>query len=56
MDTRTEKRKESMKKKKRLIFMLFFLIIFFTVGYIILPRIRVIIEQENVTKYMQIKY
>ena len=47
MDTRTEKRKESMKKKKRLIFMLFFLIIFFTVGYIILPRIRVKIEQEK---------
>lgn len=50
MDTRTEKRKESMKKKKRLIFMLFFLIIFFTVGYIILPRIRVKIEQEKCDK------
>ena len=39
-----------MKKKKRLIFMLFFLIIFFTVGYIILPRIRVKIEQEKCDK------
>ena len=50
MDTRTEKRKESMKKKKRLISMLIFLIIFFTVGYIILPRIRVKIEQEKCDK------
>ena len=50
MDTRTEKRKESMKKKKQLIFMLFFLIILFTVGYIILPRIRVKIEQEKCDK------
>ena len=39
-----------MKKKKRLISMLFFLIIFFTVGYIILPRIRVKIEQEKCDK------
>ena len=30
--------------------MLFFLIIFFTVGYIILPRIRVKIEQEKCDK------
>lgn len=50
MDTGTEKRKESMKKKKRLIFVLFFLIILFTVGYIILPRIRVKIEQEKCDK------
>ena len=51
MDTRTEKRKESMKKKKQLIFMLFFSHkYFFTVGYIILPRIRVKIEQEKCDK------
>ena len=50
MDTRTEKRKESMKKKKQLIFMLFFLIILFIVGYIILPRIRIKIEQEKCDK------
>ena len=30
--------------------MLFFLIILFTVGYIILPRIRVKIEQEKCDK------
>lgn len=39
-----------MKKKKRLIFMLFFLIIFLTVGFIILPRIRVKIELEKCDK------
>ena len=39
-----------MKKKKQLIFMLFFLIILFIVGYIILPRIRIKIEQEKCDK------
>lgn len=50
MDARIDKRKESMQKKRRLIFMLLFLILIFAIGCIILPHIRVKIEQEKCDK------
>ena len=50
MDTRIAKRDESMKKKKVINFYIICLVIFFIIVYMILPSIKVKIEQEKCDK------